>query len=202
MLLAFAMASLVTVAVPGPAVVYVVTRSLEHGRSAGLYSMAGLETGAAVHVSLAAGGLAAVLRGSPVAITLIAWLGAAYLLWLAVQALRSARTEHASPASTTAPLRRRLYWDGLLVDLLNPKTALFFLAFLPQFVDPTRGSVPAQMALLGAIFVLIAAMCDTIYAVLAGQLAGRLRCSPRAQRRVGLATAGVYAALAAAAIAL
>lgn len=199
-LLAFAAASMVTMVIPGPAVVYVVARSVAHGRIAGLYSMLGLETGAAAHVLLAIVGVAALIQASPTAFTALTWIGAGYLGWIAVRELLSLRESASGGPERSAPNPRRLYWDGVLVDLLNPKTALFFLAFLPQFVDPSRGSVSSQTAVLGAVFVVIACACDSTYAVLAGRLSSRLRTSVDAQRRLKIASASVYLALAVVAV--
>ncbi|TQL67406.1 threonine/homoserine/homoserine lactone efflux protein [Nocardioides albertanoniae] len=201
-MLAFGAASLVTMLIPGPAVVYVVTRSVEHGRVAGLFSMAGLETGAAVHVLLSMTGIAALLRASATAFTLLTWVGAGYLLWLATRALLVRDRPRTEEVTAMPPRRRRFYVDGLLVDLLNPKTALFFLAFLPQFVDPRRGSVSLQVAVLGVIFVLIAGLCDGTYAILASRMSRRLRSSTRARRRLGWASAGIYLSLAVGAVAV
>jgi threonine/homoserine/homoserine lactone efflux protein len=195
-MLAFGAASLVTMLLPGPAVVYVVTRSIEHGRVAGLCSMAGLETGAALHVLLSMTGVAALLQASAVAFTVLTWVGAGYLFWLGARALLVRDSLRADEGTAVPPRRRRFFVDGLLVDLLNPKTALFFLAFLPQFVNPSRGSVSLQVAVLGVIFVLIAGLCDSTYAILASRMSRRLRSSTRARRRLGLATGGVYLSLA------
>lgn len=203
-LLGFLGASLATLAVPGPSVVYVVARSTTHGRRAGLYSMAGLETGAALHVVAASAGLAALLARSPALFGAVRWAGAAYLVWLGVRELRAARARpssgHQDDGATASPRRWRIFADGVLVDVLNPKTALFFLAFLPQFADPARGSVAAQLAVLGAAFVALAALVDSSYALLADRMSWRLRASERARRRLGRATGGVYLALAGAAL--
>jgi threonine/homoserine/homoserine lactone efflux protein len=200
-LFAFLGASLAMLVIPGPSVVYVVARSLEQGRRAGLYSMLGLETGAAVHVLAAAVGLAAVLASSEVAFTAVRWAGAGYLVWLASKELRARRgvlRADLTPPGTAGPLR--LYADGVLIDVLNPKTAIFFLAFLPQFVDPSRGAAAAQLAVLGLLFVVLAGLVDSTYAVLAGRLSGRLRSSPQAQHRLRRATGSVYLALAGVAV--
>lgn len=203
-LLGFLGASLATLAVPGPSVVYVVARATAHGRRAGLWSMAGLETGAALHVAAAAAGLAALLARSPALFDAVRWTGAAYLVWLGVRELRAARTVGAvtgddGPASPP-PRRWRLFADGVLVDVLNPKTALFFLAFLPQFADPARGPVAPQLALLGGLFVGLAALVDSSYALLADRVSWRLRASDRARRGLGRASGGIYLALAGAAV--
>jgi len=206
-LLGFLAASLAMLAVPGPSVVYVVARTTAHGRRAGLYSMAGLETGAALHVVATAAGLAALLARSPALFDAVRWTGAAYLVWLGVRELRAARARATSPgdpagedAAQRSPRRWRLFTDGVLVDVLNPKTALFFLAFLPQFADPARGAVAPQLALLGGLFVGLAALVDSSYALLADRMSWRLRASERARRYLGRASGGIYLALAGAAV--
>ncbi|MGZ0153299.1 LysE family translocator [Kribbella sp. WER1] len=190
--LAFCLAALVVLVIPGPSVAYVVTCSLRHGRTAGLASVLGLELGALVHVACAAAGLGAVLASSPDVFRLIRYAGAAYLLAMGLRELRPPKTD--APKHRALPAGRlRMIRDGILVDLLNPKTILFFLAFLPQFVRPTEG--PAQVLLLGTCFVLLAAACDATYAVVAGTFSTRLR-SPRAHRRLQQTTGGVYLGLA------
>ncbi|WP_218002251.1 LysE family translocator [Janibacter corallicola] len=198
-LLAFGGATLAIVALPGPSVLYVVTRSLEHGRAAGLCSVLGIEAGALVHVAAATAGLAAVLERTPVALDLLRWGGAAYLLWLALRELRGGG-QGAGPAGA-APSRRQLFREGLVVDLLNPKTALFFLAFLPQFVDPHRGPMTHQLASLGLCFVLLALCCDGAYALGAGGLATRVQSSARGARLVRVGACLTYISLAVVAVA-
>ena len=195
--LVFAVASLTLIAIPGPSVIYIVARSLEHGRSAGLVSVLGVEAGALVHVAAAALGLSAVLVSSATAFTLVKWAGVAYLLFLGVQALR--RPPAPPPARVRKASRGRLLRQGMLVNTLNPKVALFFLAFLPQFVDPERGSVAGQVALLGLLFVALACASDSAYAVAAGSVGERLRRSEAVQRSVDRISGGVYLLLAAAA---
>ncbi|PSL04580.1 threonine/homoserine/homoserine lactone efflux protein [Haloactinopolyspora alba] len=195
MLLAFVGASLVTLAVPGPSVVYVVARSIEQGRRAGLCSVLGLETGASLHVLAATVGLATLLASSEAALTATRVAGGGYLIWLASREFRKTRDallRGSAAAYDAGPLRT--YLDGVLIDLLNPKTALFFLAFLPQFVDPSKAAAP-QFAGLGALFVGLAALVDSGYAVLASRLSERLRSSPRAQHHLRRATGGVYLTL-------
>ena len=198
-LIAFALATLAIVAVPGPSVAFVVTRSLEHGRRAGLYSVLGIETGAALHVAAASAGLDAVLQRSPAAHTTLRWVGALYLLGLAVQQFRPGREGEGLARQVASPAR--MYRDGVLVDLLNPKTALFFIAFLPQFIDPARGSVAGQVVVLGACFVLLALVCDGGYALAAGGVAGRAQSSPRTTAAIRIGGGVVYLTLAAAALA-
>ena len=182
---------------------YVVARATAHGRRAGLWSMAGLETGAALHVAAAAAGLSALLARSPALFDAVRWTGAVYLVWLGVRELRAARTVGAvtgDDGAPSSPRRWRLFADGVLVDVLNPKTALFFLAFLPQFADPARGPVAPQLALLGGLFVGLAALVDSSYALLADRVSWRLRASDRARRGLGRASGGIYLALAGAAV--
>lgn len=170
----FGLASLALIAVPGPAVIYIVTRSLSQGRSAGLISMLGVEAGGLLHVAAAVVGLSALLASSAVAFNVVRYAGAAYLVYLGVRALLTQSTEEA--AAERAPVgRRRIFWHGVAVNVLNPKTALFFLAFLPQFIDPDAGSVALQAAVLGFCFVAIAAVSDGVYALLASKLGDRLR---------------------------
>src|SRR5436190_10208191 len=156
----FAIACVGLVLLPGPAVIYVVTRGVVHGRRGGLISVLGVETGNLVQVVAATAGLSAVVGSSAEAFAVVKYLGAAYLLYLGIRALsgKGARAEeHRAPARTD----RRLYLDGLLVGALNPKLALFLLAFLPQFVDPGLGPVWVQTLILGIIFNLTAATGDS-----------------------------------------
>jgi threonine/homoserine/homoserine lactone efflux protein len=173
LLTTFLAASLVLAVTPGPGVVYIVIRSMSQGRLAGLASVAGVAAGNFGNAILASLGLAAVFAVSALAFTIVKWLGAAYLVWLGLAALRSARTDAARPAPARHSLPR-IWRDAFLVALLNPKTTLFFAAFLPQFTSP--GSPRAvQCLLLGAIFVAIAMISDTIYALAAGAASGMLR---------------------------
>ncbi|HSK56025.1 MAG TPA: LysE family translocator [Jiangellales bacterium] len=194
--LVFAAATLALLVVPGPSVVYVVARSLEHGRAAGLTSMLGIETGALVHVAAAAVGLTALLASSEVAFSIVKYAGAAYLVGMGVRQVRR-RHEPITAADSVTPAasRLRLFCDGVMVDLLNPKTGLFFLAFLPQFIDPSRGPVGGQVLVLGLLFVALAAVTDGTYAVVAGGLSGRLARSVASRRRVDRTTASVYVGL-------
>jgi threonine/homoserine/homoserine lactone efflux protein len=171
---AFAAASIALLVVPGPSVLYIVTRSAHQGRSAGLVSVLGIHTGSIVHVAAAAFGVSAILASSAVAFSVVKYAGAAYLIWLGVRALR--RPEEV-PADGVAPRRslRRIYAQGVVVNVLNPKTALFFLAFLPQFVDVTRGSVTSQVLLLGLTFIALGFVSDGMYALLAARISRSVR---------------------------
>lgn len=196
-LAAFVVAAIALLLAPGPAVMFVVARSVEQGRRAGLASVAGGALGNLVHVGAATVGLSALLASSSLAFSLVKYAGAAYLLYLGVRLLLSKE----SPASAvgTAPLPlRRVFSQAALVYALNPKTALFFLAFLPQFADPARGAVAPQLFLLGGLFVLLALVTDSGYALLAGSLAGWLRRNARARRGQRYFAGGIYLTLAAA----
>ena len=192
----FAVASVAMLVFPGPSVLYIVTRSVDQGRRAGLVSMLGVEAGALVHVTAAAIGVSAILASSAVAFSVVKYAGAAYLVWLGIQRLRSRGV--ALPDAPAVPLRR-VFRDGVIVNVLNPKTAIFFLAFLPQFVDPARGAGAAQVAVLGALFVVLAVLSDGVYALVAGWVGDRLRRSARLRRRLDQAGGGMLVGLGAAA---
>ncbi len=168
----FAVAAILLLLTPGPAVLYIVARSVEQGRVAGLVSVCGITTGTLVHVAAAALGLSALLASSALAFAAVKYAGAGYLIYIGVRRILS-RAD--APAAQLALPRRslaRLYRDGFVVNLLNPKTALFFLAFLPQFVDPSRGALAFQIAFLGLLFALMGFTSDGLYA-LAASTAGR-----------------------------
>jgi threonine/homoserine/homoserine lactone efflux protein len=169
----FFTAAILLLLTPGPAVTYIVTRSLTQGRRAGLVSTLGITSGTLLHVAAAAAGLSAILAASAAAFATVKYAGAAYLVWLGIRALRASEP----PADAIAPpadTLRRVFWEGALVSVLNPKTAIFFMAFLPQFVDPAREVAP-QVALLGAMFAVMALCTDGAYALAAGSAAGWLR---------------------------
>lgn len=193
--LAFFAASFVLAVTPGPGVFFVVARTLAHGRRAGLASVAGVALGNLGNAVAASIGLAALLAVSSLAFTAVRIAGAAYLVWLAIQAVRARTPVDATRAALGTTAARGLFRDGFVVALLNPKTALFFAAFLPQFVDPAASAI-AQSLAYGAAFVAIAATTDTAYALAASAVA------PRLARRRGVRVArwllaGAYLGLAA-----
>jgi threonine/homoserine/homoserine lactone efflux protein len=194
----FAVAAVTLLVIPGPAVLYIVTRSVDQGRAAGLASVCGVHVGTLVHVAAAAFGLSALLVSSATAYHAVRWLGAAYLVWLGIRRLL-ARDEGAPAAPGGPGLRRhglrRIFAQGVVVNVLNPKTALFFLAFLPQFVDTSRGSVPFQVVVFGVAFVLLGLVSDGTYALLASTGAGWLRRRPRVARSSRLVSGGVLIGL-------
>ena len=169
----FMIAALVLLLTPGPAVLYIVTRSIDQGRRAGLVSVLGVHVGTLAHIFAAAAGISAVLAASATAFSVVKYLGAAYLIYIGVRRLLD-RTPPGAPKRL-----RRTFLDGVIVNVLNPKTALFFLAFLPQFVTVARGHVGEQILALGVVFVLLGAITDSLYALGAGSAAQWLRGSPR-----------------------
>ena len=188
----FCLASAALAVVPGPAVTYIVMHSVDKGRRAGLASAAGVASGGLVHVAAATVGLSAVIASSATAFTVVKLVGAAYLIVVGIRRM-TGRDDSEQVQATPAPLRR-LYRQGVIVNVFNPKTALFFLAFLPQFVD--RGaSIPPQVALLGLTFAAIAFASDCLYALLADLLAGRLRRSGRGARARRFLSGGIFVAL-------
>jgi threonine/homoserine/homoserine lactone efflux protein len=197
-LLVFALAASVLVAIPGPNHIYIVTRSIAQGRRIGLASAFGVETGTLVHISAATVGLSALVASSAVAFDTLRYAGAAYLAYLGIRALlRDDAIELDGLAAP--PSARRAYLDGVLVNVLNPKVALFFLAFLPQFVDPARGAASTQILVLGLVVFAIATTSDVVYALAAGALGGWLRSRPAFVRVQRYVTGCVYLGLAAAA---
>lgn len=173
----FALAGLALAVVPGPAVLYIVAQSVHGGRAVGAVSALGIASGGLVHVVAAVVGLSAVLAASATAFTAVKLLGAAYLVWLGIRTLLSADDARIG-GRRPEPTLGRVYTQGVVVNVLNPKTALFFLAFLPQFVDPDQPARP-QLALLGAVFVVIAMASDLVWALAAGTAGAVLRESRR-----------------------
>jgi threonine/homoserine/homoserine lactone efflux protein len=170
----FTIAALILLVIPGPAVLYIVTRSVTQGTRAGFASILGLATGTIIHVAAAAAGLSVLLATSALAFQVVKYAGAAYLIYLGVQKFR------ASPESALVELRpdkpSRIFLDGIIVNLLNPKSALFFFAFLPQFISADRPAAP-QILTLGALFLLLSMITDSCYVFLAGSLRKLLRSS-------------------------
>jgi threonine/homoserine/homoserine lactone efflux protein len=196
----FAVATFVLTATPGPGVLYVVGRSVGDGRRSGFASMLGIETGEAAYIAATALGITALLAASPVALSVLRYGGACYLVLLGIRAWREKPGE--GPADSGSS---RGHWGsygrGLVVQLLNPKVAVFFLAYFPQFIRPGEPVVP-QVLLLGAIYLAICVSVDSCYVLLSSWLADRLARSERAQRRRAKVSAVTYFALAAAALAL
>jgi threonine/homoserine/homoserine lactone efflux protein len=190
----FSLAAIALAIVPGPAVAYIVTQSVDKGRRAGVVSALGIATGGLVHVAAATVGLSALIASSATAFTVVKLVGAAYLIAVGIRRILTRDEAEAEITAQETTRLRRLYGQGVVVNVLNPKTALFFVAFLPQFVDRDRSVVP-QIAILGLLFAAIALLSDLTYAVLADALAGRVRRSGRAARVRRFATGGIFVAL-------
>jgi threonine/homoserine/homoserine lactone efflux protein len=185
-LVLFMTGAMLLLLVPGPAVLYITSRSIGLGRAAGLVSATGIAVGTLFHVAAATLGLSALLVSSATAFQFVKYAGAAYLIYLGIRTLRGADAAMLGPAGERRSLRS-IFGQGVLVNLLNPKTALFFLAFLPQFVDPARGHATLQIFELGVLFALMGWMSDSVWALLAGTFGARLRGNVRlrgAQRKV------------------
>ena len=170
----FIAASLALLLVPGPAVLYITARSANQGRVAGLVSVLAIETANLLQAIAAALGLSAILLSSALAFDLVKYVGATYLIYLGIRKLLSSDAQMESEEVQRESLSK-IYWQGFFVNILNPKTALFFLAFLPQFVNPEKGNVTAQTLILGAIFVGLAIITDSLYALLFSSLAGQFK---------------------------
>lgn len=195
-LLAFSAAALVLLVLPGPAVMYIVTRSASQGRRAGLVSVAGIHTGTVVHIVAAMVGLSALLAASASAFTVVRLAGAGYLVWLGVQSLRAYRAGLAEPSiAVQHRALRRVFVDGVVLNILNPKTAIFFLSFVPQFVDPNASNATLQVAAFGAAFIAIGLVTDGAYAVAGGWIGTRLTASVAVRRRKDLIAGTTYLGL-------
>ncbi|GAB3402990.1 LysE family translocator [Schumannella luteola] len=178
-LAAFALAALVLIVIPGPSVLFVIGRSLVHGRTGGALSVLGNGIGVLPLVFAVAFGLGAVITASEIAFTVIKIIGAGYLMYLGVQAIRHRKAPIDGAAEATRVSRRRLIGHGIVVGATNPKTIVFLAAALPQFVDVGRGDVPIQMLVFGAIFVSIGLASDLVWALLAGTARNWFARSPR-----------------------
>jgi threonine/homoserine/homoserine lactone efflux protein len=172
-LVGFSLAAIVLFVIPGPAVLYIITRSLVGGRKAGLVSVAGIHAGSLVHIAAAVAGLSALLATSAVAFRTVKWAGAAYLVYLGGRAFLDRNLPRAPAAEPEAARLGKVFRQGFVVNALNPKTAVFFLAFVPQFVDPTRGSA-GQILILSALFILLGLISDGLYATVFGSVGERL----------------------------
>jgi threonine/homoserine/homoserine lactone efflux protein len=173
----FCLAATALIVIPGPAVLYIVAQSVGQGRRAGLVSASGVASGGFVHVIGAAIGISGLLLSSATLFSVVKFVGAGYLIYLGGRRLLGLEAS-ALVAPTGGRTRRQLYRDGAVVNILNPKTALFFYAFLPQFLDPGRGSVALQALVLGCLFVAIALVSDSLWALGSGSAASWLKARP------------------------
>lgn len=195
-LIAFALATCVLLVVPGPAMTYVITRSLQESRRAGLASVLGLHTGTLVYIAAAVTGLTSLLVSSVTMFNLIKYLGAAYLVYLGLRTLLD-HSDDPMIETATDPTSGvwRAYRQGALVNVLNPKLGVFFLAFVPQFVTPDAGAAVGQLLVLGGVFVALGVVIDGACALMAASVGDRLRRSARVRQRLKYATGSVYIGL-------
>ncbi|HTQ59532.1 MAG TPA: LysE family translocator [Candidatus Solibacter sp.] len=195
-LLFFISAALVLLAIPGPAVLYIVGRSIGQGRNAGFVSAFGIGVGTLIHTAAAAVGLSALVVSSAVAFSVVKYLGAAYLVFLGVQRLRSKESlVTASDRSAPRASLARVFGQGTVVNVLNPKTALFFFAFIPQFIDPVRGHVAVQILSLGVLFACMGTTSDCIWALFSSRVASWFRANRRWQRNERYVSGGILICL-------
>lgn len=181
----FVIAAATLLIIPGPAVFYIMARSIDQGKKAGLVSVLGVSLGGSVHVLAGAIGVSAILMTSATAFSIVKYLGAAYLIYLGCRTLFS-RSDQTASDVPQAPRKKlaKIFYESALVEVMNPKTALFFLAFFPQFISPSGGSVPLQFLLLGAIFIILAFISDGLYAILAASIRKRMKVSSKLQNRI------------------
>ncbi len=190
----FLIASLALLLTPGPAVLYIVARSINQGRMAGIVSVLGVETANFLHASAAALGLSAILVSSALAFDVVKYLGAGYLIYLGIRKIMSRNDEPKTEISEQERLSR-IYTQGFVVNLFNPKTALFFFAFLPQFVNTSNENVTLQMFLLGIMFVIMALITDSAYALISSSIANRLNTNQNFARNQRYFTGLIYIGL-------
>lgn len=193
----FLMAGITLNLLPGPDTLYIIGRSVAQGRQAGFFSVFGISTGSLVHTTAAAFGLSALLATSATAFGVIRWLGAAYLVYLGIQLfLQKDRPRPENPAGETPDLPLlRIYFQGMLTNLLNPKVALFFMAFLPQFVAPERASSPLPFLFLGSVFILTGTLWCLFVAAVAATASKALRAQSRSLKIARRITGTVFVAL-------
>ena len=200
--LLFVGACILLVVAPGPDMIYLLGRSIAQGRRAGIAAAVGINSGAYVHLLAATTGLSAILMTSAVAFTVVKWVGAAYLVYLGVNALLSrGAVMQISPSGPATESLRTIFWQGFWSDVLNPKVAIFFLAFLPQFVDPTSGSIAGQLLILGLTANMIAIIVNLLLVEISGLVTQRLRHNALIghwlQKAMGLVLVGLGVRLAA-----
>ncbi len=194
-LIAFAIAAIALVAIPGPNLIYIITRGLQQGRRAAVVSALGVEAGTLLHIVLATFWLSAIIASSPVLYDVVKYAGAGYLIWLGVSLIRR-KTGSAEERIEVRPAgMRTIFLHGLAINLLNPKVILFVMALLPQFVDPDRGSTVGQMLMLGLVLVTVGTLGDMIYAFASGTVGAWLHRHPDADRQRDRASGVIYLAL-------
>jgi threonine/homoserine/homoserine lactone efflux protein len=190
----FVTTALILVFIPGPNTLFIVARSIEQGGAAGIVSSLGVQTGTLFHVAAAAFGLSALILSSATAFNAVKYAGAIYLIYLGAKTLLTKETSEQSQTLEKTSLKR-IFLQGAVINLLNPKTALFFFAFLPQFVDASRGAITAQIIFLSFILVLLGTFSDLVYALAAGSIGNRLRENLKLLRAQKYFAGTVYIAL-------
>lgn len=194
-LMLFAFASGLLVIVPGPNVIYIVTRGIDQGRQAAIASALGVQSSMIVHVGAAAIGLSAVLASSDFLFDTVRYAGAVYLIWLGIRSLREPVSDLEVGSISGRPHYRRIFLQGVAVNLLNPKVALFCLALLPQFVDPARGNAATQILVLGSVMIAVGTISDGMYAMLSGGIGRWLQSRPHIADQRQRVAGGVYICL-------
>jgi threonine/homoserine/homoserine lactone efflux protein len=191
-LLTFAVAATLLIIVPGPNVIYIITRGIDQGRKAAVASAMGVEVGMLFHIGAAVLGLSALVASSDLVFNIVKFAGAGYLVWMGISSIRTRASRLEVPAISRRAGYSRLFTQGMVVNILNPKVGLFFVAFLPQFIDPARGSSTSQILVLGAVFVAIAVVSDLVYAFASGSIGSWLSTRERIARQRDRFTGVVY----------
>src|SRR6266576_3420447 len=191
----FLTAALLLAIAPGPGMLYVLARSLAGGRREGVLSSLGTFVGGMVHVLAAAAGVSVILARSALAFATVKYAGAAYLCFLGIRMIAEARRDRDSLPAETVVRARNPFWQGIATEVLNPKTALFFLSFIPQFVNRESGHVFWQFLLLGAISVTLNTSADLVVTMFAGPLGNRIRSSAKFRRTQRTATGAIMIGL-------
>jgi threonine/homoserine/homoserine lactone efflux protein len=194
-LVAFFVAAFVLLVVPGPSVLYVSARGISQGRGAAILSVCGVAVGSLLLVVITAAGLAALVASSVIVLTVVKYLGVAYLIFLGVKTFLNRGSDVETPAQQRPQSAFRVVGQGAIVEMSNPKAALFFVAFLPQFVDPGRGHAWLQLLILGGLYVAMGLVTDTAYAVASGSVAQFLQRRPRLVSKQRFVAGGVYIVL-------
>lgn len=187
----FTLASILLAITPGPDMIYIATRSIGQGRNAGVVSVLGIHTGILIHTLAAVLGLSALIAASAIAFSIVKYAGAAYLIYIGIQTFLG-KSEKLEVKSTAQAKLSEVFYQGLLVNLLNPKVILFFLAFLPQFVNPTWGSVKIQLLLLGILFIVVTLPIDMGVGLAGGQFGIWLRAKQEIQQATKWVTGSIY----------
>lgn len=194
-ILAFVTAAIILLVIPGPAVLYVITRSTEQGTKAGLVSVCGIQAGTLVHAAAAALGVSAILMASAMAFAVLKYAGAGYLIYLGCKKLFGKKKTDADSKPLPPQSMKAIFWQGMVVNVLNPKCALFFFAFLPQFINPATGNVTGQVLLFGLLFTVLAFITDGSYALAAGRLGKWLKRNPHYLRLEAYISGLIYISL-------